>query len=151
MTVEADGVARYPQDVESAVYFSCLEALNNIAKYADASPVSISLAQRNGSLEFGSPTTGVGSTLPRPGTGPVCKGMADRLDAIGGALRVESNVGIRHDAERLDPDGAELRERGPYDPLAVGVWGVLLCFLAARPSSRSSTTRSTDSSRSPFP
>ena len=35
---EADGVARYPQAVESAVYFSCLEALNNVAKYAEAQP-----------------------------------------------------------------------------------------------------------------
>ncbi len=37
--VQPDGVGRYRQDVESAVYFCCLEALNNVAKYADASRV----------------------------------------------------------------------------------------------------------------
>ena len=37
----ADGVGRYPQDVEAAVYFSCLEALQNVAKYADASSVDV--------------------------------------------------------------------------------------------------------------
>ena len=51
VSVEADGIARYPQDVESAVYFSCLEALNNVAKYAEAVSVTIVLAQRNGSLD----------------------------------------------------------------------------------------------------
>ena len=43
---EADGVTRYPQAVESAVYFSCLEALNNVAKYAEAEHVTITLARR---------------------------------------------------------------------------------------------------------
>ena len=93
VTVEADGVARYPQAVESAVYFSCLEALNNIAKYADASSVSISLRQRNGSLEFGVTDDGRGFDAAEAGHGTGLQGVADRLDAIGGALRVESNVG----------------------------------------------------------
>ena len=93
VTVEADGVARYPQAVESAVYFSCLEALNNIAKYAGASSVSISLTQRNGSLEFGVTDDGRGFDAAEAGHGTGLQGVADRLDAIGGALRVESNVG----------------------------------------------------------
>ncbi len=37
VTLRADGVGRYPQAVEAAVYFSCLEALQNVAKYAEAS------------------------------------------------------------------------------------------------------------------
>ena len=35
-TVDADGVGRYPQEIEAAVYFCALEALNNVAKYAEA-------------------------------------------------------------------------------------------------------------------
>jgi signal transduction histidine kinase len=35
-TVEADAVGRFSREVESAVYFCCLEALNNVAKYANA-------------------------------------------------------------------------------------------------------------------
>ena len=60
VTVRADGVARYPQAVESAVYFSCLEALNNVAKYAEAEHVSITLARRDGSLAFDVTDDGVG-------------------------------------------------------------------------------------------
>jgi signal transduction histidine kinase len=93
VTVEADGVARYPQAVESAVYFSCLEALNNVAKYADASRVEISLAQRNGSLEFRVADDGRGFDPTDIGYGTGLQGMADRLDAIGGAVIVDSSPG----------------------------------------------------------
>src|SRR5207244_9131656 len=44
-TVEACGVGRYPQQIESAVYFCVLEALNNVAKYAGATRATITLAQ----------------------------------------------------------------------------------------------------------
>ena len=50
--VHPDGVGRYRQDVESAVYFCCLEALNNVAKYADASRVEIRLTSTDGELRF---------------------------------------------------------------------------------------------------
>src|SRR5262249_52736627 len=43
-TVEADGVGRFPQEVEAAVYFSCLEALQNVAKYAEATRATIVLS-----------------------------------------------------------------------------------------------------------
>ena len=65
--VRADGVGRYPQDVEAAVYFSCLEAMQNIAKYAEASSVvrDDGRARRHAS---GSrcPTTAAGSIRRRP-------------------------------------------------------------------------------------
>ena len=91
--VTADGVGRFGQDVEAAVYFSCLEALQNIAKYAGASRATISLAQRNGSLEFSVMDDGVGfdpATVER-GTG--LQGMADRIEAIGGTFGVQSHSG----------------------------------------------------------
>ncbi len=93
VTVEADGVARYPQAVESAVYFSCLEALNNVAKYADASRVEISIAQRNGSLEFRVTDDGQGFDTTDIGYGTGLQGVADRLDAIGGVVMIDSAPG----------------------------------------------------------
>ena len=93
VAVEAHRVGRYDQDIEAAVYFSCLEALQNIAKYAAASSASIRLAQRNGSLEFTVTDDGAGFD---PGTvtlGSGLLGMTDRIDSIGGELTIESAPG----------------------------------------------------------
>lgn len=93
VSVHADGVGRYPQAAESAVYFSCLEALNNVAKYADAAHVSIVLAQTNGSLTFGVTDDGRGFDTSATKYGTGLQGIADRLDAIGGLLSIESEPG----------------------------------------------------------
>jgi signal transduction histidine kinase len=93
VTVQPDGVGRYPQEVEATVYFCVLEAMQNIAKYARAEAVTISLVERGESLAFEVRDDGVGfdpATAPR-GTG--LQGMADRLDAIGGELRIRSSPG----------------------------------------------------------
>ena len=75
VTVEADGVGRFPADVESAVYFSCLEALQNVAKYADAATRPHHAQRRlRASCVSRSATTGVDSTRRRRATGPVCRG-----------------------------------------------------------------------------
>ena len=71
--VAADGVDRFPQEVEAAVYFSALEALQNTAKYADASRATVTLSRANGSSSSPSPTTVVGSTPARPATVRACK------------------------------------------------------------------------------
>ena len=60
VTVEATGVGRYPQDAEAAVYFSCLEALQNVAKYASASRATVSLSDGDGRLRFEVTDDGVG-------------------------------------------------------------------------------------------
>ena len=52
VTVEADGVGRFGQDTEAAVYFCCLEALQNTAKYAHATQARICLQAQNGTLWF---------------------------------------------------------------------------------------------------
>ncbi len=93
VTVEADGIDRYPQAVESAVYFSCLEALNNVAKYADATHVSISLSPRNGTLEMRVRDDGRGFDTSTTIYGTGLQGIADRLDAIGGTMSIESRPG----------------------------------------------------------
>ena len=92
-TVIADGVGRYTQDVEAAVYFSCLEALNNVAKYAEASTASVALTQTDGHLTFVVTDDGRGFDPQATGYGTGLQGIADRLDAIGGTLSVNSGTG----------------------------------------------------------
>ena len=92
-TVESDGIGRYPQEVESAVYFCTLEALNNVAKYAEASRAEISLTQLDGRLMFTVTDDGVGFDADTKAYGTGLQGMRDRLDAIAGKLAVESAPG----------------------------------------------------------
>ena len=89
-SVDPDGVGRYPQEIESAVYFCTLEALNNVAKYAEASSVSVRLIHQNGELMFSVADDGRGFDLGSTGHGTGLQGMADRLEAIGGKLVIES-------------------------------------------------------------
>lgn len=92
--VETDGVERYPQDVEAAVYFCALEALNNLSKYAGATQATVSLSQTDGTLTFAVSDDGVGFSVGERGSnGTGLQGMADRLDAIGGALEIRSAPG----------------------------------------------------------
>jgi signal transduction histidine kinase len=91
--VRSEGVGRYPQDTEAAVYFCVLEALNNVAKYSHATAVEVVLAQTNGNLTFRVTDDGAGFDTGRTGYGTGLQGMADRLDAIGGDLRIHSTVG----------------------------------------------------------
>jgi signal transduction histidine kinase len=92
-TVRSDGVERYPREVEAAVYFTCLEALNNVAKYSGATAATVSLAQANGTLTFSVADDGVGFDPGQVEHGTGLQGMADRLDAIGGDVRVRSAPG----------------------------------------------------------
>jgi signal transduction histidine kinase len=91
--IDADGIGRYPQDTEAAVYFCTLEALQNIAKYAAASRATVGLCCSDNSLRFTITDDGAGfdPASTRHGTG--LQGMADRLAALGGALHVRSQPG----------------------------------------------------------
>jgi signal transduction histidine kinase len=93
VTVETDGLGRYPQEVEAAVYFCCLEALQNIAKYADASHVSVSLSTEAGQLNFTVIDDGKGFDPGSKPPGSGLQGMADRMEALGGMLEVHSEPG----------------------------------------------------------
>ncbi len=91
--LSVDGSDRYPDDVETAAYFCCVEALQNVAKHApDATWVQIAL-DRNGELRFEVRDDGPGfaSQEKRPGRGLV--NMRDRLAAVGGELEVSSGPG----------------------------------------------------------
>jgi signal transduction histidine kinase len=92
VSIDPNGSGRYSQDVESAVYFCVLEALNNVAKYAEASRVTVHLSERDGNLRFEVTDDGRGfDSTASTGTG--LRGMADRMDAIGGRLHVASEPG----------------------------------------------------------
>jgi signal transduction histidine kinase len=91
--VMADRVGRFPQEIEAAVYFSCLEALQNVAKYAEASGAVIRLANVSGELTFEVEDDGVGFDALTTGYGTGLQGMADRLDALGGRIDVRSAQG----------------------------------------------------------
>jgi signal transduction histidine kinase len=92
-SVEAENVARYPQQVEAAVYFCALEALNNVAKYSGASNAEVRLAQTNGDLTFEVSDDGAGFDSARTSYGTGLRGMADRVEAIGGVLKIRSAPG----------------------------------------------------------
>ena len=93
VSVETDGVGRYEQPVEAAVYFCALEALNNVAKCAGASAASVTLRQDDGHLRFTVTDDGSGFDAAITSYGTGLQGMADRLDAIGGTLQVTSTPG----------------------------------------------------------
>jgi signal transduction histidine kinase len=91
--VRGENIARYGQEIEAAVYFCCLEALQNVAKYANADHATISLEQGDGEVIFSVTDDGIGfdpaSTVKGSGT----QNMADRVAAIGGTLTVGSSPG----------------------------------------------------------
>jgi signal transduction histidine kinase len=90
VTVEADGIGRYGQDTEAAVYFCCLEALQNTAKYAHATQARICLQAQNGTLSFTVSDDGAGYDARRTLMGSGLRNMADRLAALGGRLQIHS-------------------------------------------------------------
>ena len=90
--VEVDGADRYPSEIETAAYFCCVEALQNVAKHAPgANTVEIALS-RNGDLRFEVRDDGPGFSVDdAPGAGLV--NMRDRIAAVGGELEIRSSPG----------------------------------------------------------
>ncbi|MEP6625807.1 MAG: histidine kinase [Acidimicrobiia bacterium] len=91
-SVEIDDIGRYPQQVEAAIYFCCLEALQNAGKHAGAdATITIRLSEEQGALVFDVTDTGAGfdpSSGAAQGHGFV--NMADRVGAFGGSVRIDS-------------------------------------------------------------
>jgi signal transduction histidine kinase len=90
--VDSDGVRRYGPDVETTIYYACIEALQNAAKHAHgATGVWIALSD-NGSLRFEVRDDGAGFSEPvSPGAG--LTNIRDRLAALGGLVTIESTPG----------------------------------------------------------
>ena len=93
VTVSAEGVDRQPIETEAAVYFCCLEAIQNAAKYAGASAVRVTIGHDGPNLTFEVRDDGVGFDTASTATGSGLQGMADRLSALGGSIDVSSTPG----------------------------------------------------------
>jgi len=92
-TVDADGVGRHAPEIEAVVYFCCLEALQNASKYAGAEATArVRIWEEAGGLEFEVSDDGPGFETSRDGEGAGLTNMRDRLGAVGGTLRVESDT-----------------------------------------------------------
>jgi signal transduction histidine kinase len=109
VAVEAPEIGRFSEDVEAAIYFSCLEALQNVAKYAEASRVTIALTRMDGALAFEVADDGVGFDPASATRGTGLQGIADRIDALGGRFEVSSRPGggtTLHGAVPVDDQAA---------------------------------------------
>jgi PAS domain S-box-containing protein len=90
--VRARGIRRYPQEVEAAVYFCCLEALQNAEKHSGASSVTIGLTG-NGAISFEVRDDGCGFDTAVRAHGAGLGNMMDRIATVGGTLRIDSVPG----------------------------------------------------------
>jgi signal transduction histidine kinase len=79
---------RFPAPVEAAIYYVVAEALTNVAKYAQASSVSVEVARSNGRAVVAIADDGVGGADLERGSG--LRGLADRIAALDGRLHVDS-------------------------------------------------------------
>lgn len=91
--VEVEGIGRYPSEVEAAVYFCCLEALQNAAKHAPAAEVGIRVQETDGTLHFEVSDDGPGFDVAAATAGHGYMNMSDRLGAIGGTVDWHSTPG----------------------------------------------------------
>jgi len=91
--LQLDGVTRQPREVEGALYFCCLEALQNVVKYAQANRVNVRIWTDGANLAFRVEDDGKGfdsATVPH---GAGLQNMRDRLEALGGSLDVRTVPG----------------------------------------------------------
>jgi signal transduction histidine kinase len=93
VTVEANGIGRYPQDTEAALYFCILEALQNIQKYAQASSATVRLRTDGDQLCVEVADDGRGFDVITTLRGNGLTNMEDRLQALGGTLQIASSPG----------------------------------------------------------
>jgi signal transduction histidine kinase len=111
ITVDAAHLRRYPAEVETTVYFCCLEAIQNACKYAGReATLALRLREDAGTLTFRVTDDGQGFDAGARGLGAGFLNMADRLGALGGSLEAESAP--RH-GTTLSGDGAGERVRRP--------------------------------------
>ena len=91
--VKADDISRYSQEIEAAVYFCCLEALQNVSKYANAARAVVRLSEQDGAVTFIVEDDGRGFDPQTTPHGSGTQNMSDRLEALGGNLAIDSVPG----------------------------------------------------------
>ena len=91
--LDVQEVARQPREVEGAIYFCCLEALQNVAKYAEAGHVRLRVWTQDSTLTFAVEDDGKGFEPATVLRSSGLQNMRDRLEALGGSLEVTSAPG----------------------------------------------------------
>jgi PAS domain S-box-containing protein len=91
VNLELKADSRLPPPIEVAAYYVASEALANVAKHAQASRIEVSLASRNASLVLSIRDDGVGGAYRGRGSGLV--GLQDRVEALGGTIKIDSSAG----------------------------------------------------------
>jgi signal transduction histidine kinase len=91
--IDANDVERHSQDIEAAIYFSVLECLQNVTKYADATSVQVNLHEDDGEIRFAVHDDGRGFDPQTTGRGSGLQGIADRLGALDGSIEVDGAPG----------------------------------------------------------
>jgi signal transduction histidine kinase len=82
---------RLSDPIEAAIYYLVAEAVTNVAKYAQATEARVSVERSNGIATVVVSDDGIGGAEPTTGSGLV--GLADRVEALGGRLRIDSPPG----------------------------------------------------------
>ena len=93
VTVQAPALGRYAEEIEAAVYFCILEALQNVAKYAHAPVARVALRDDGRYLTFTVEDDGKGFDPEGTAKGTGVQGMSDRLAALGGGIDIDSAPG----------------------------------------------------------
>ncbi len=91
--VRASGIGRFPLHVETAVYFCCLEAVQNAVKHAHARSVVVSLRRAGGELAFSVTDDGEGFDPDAVRRGVGLRSLQERVEALGGSLVIRSSPG----------------------------------------------------------
>lgn len=91
--IHAGSISRHPPETEAAVYFCCLEALQNAVKHAGATVVTIDLEECAGVLRFQVADNGRGIDIAKASRGSGIQNMTDRVAALGGSLKVSAPPG----------------------------------------------------------
>jgi signal transduction histidine kinase len=102
------GIGRLSLEVETAVYFCALEAIQNAVKHADASRIGVALSRRDATLVVEVTDDGAGFDPAREASGEGLANMRDRVDAVGGRLTIR----------RADAGGTLVRAEVPTSPVA---------------------------------
>jgi signal transduction histidine kinase len=82
---------RLPEPLEVAAYYLISESLANVGKYANASSATVEVARNNGYIRIEVVDDGIGGADTEGGSG--LRGLADRVEALGGRLRIWSPHG----------------------------------------------------------
>jgi signal transduction histidine kinase len=93
--------------VDASIFFFCAEALTNAARHAPAASVRVTLSGLDGAIRVTISDDGPGGADPSGGSG--LRGLRDRVEAIGGTVRIDSARGAGTRLEATFPVGPEAR------------------------------------------